>query len=64
MKEDPISFDSKERVAYDFMKMIASQEKINEQARQNIHDRKYYLKLFAQCLRAVKGVSTDEVLNE
>ncbi len=62
MGESPISFDSRERVAYDLMKTIVAQEKIKE--KQGMFDRNYHLKLFAQCLLAVRGISIEEVLKQ
>ncbi|HSY74150.1 MAG TPA: hypothetical protein VK810_01660 [Dongiaceae bacterium] len=50
---------SNEKVAYDLMQIIAGQE-----ANKTADKRKYYLELYAQCLRIVSGEDFDDVFDD
>lgn len=56
-----IKDNSKERVAYDLMKMIWHDD---SRAEQNQTDRKYWLTLYSQCLKATSGYSLESILKE
>ena len=56
-----IKDNSKERVAYDLMVYISYDEK--KQGDKN-KDRKYWLTLYAQCLKATSGYPLESILKE
>ncbi|MFW5328808.1 hypothetical protein [Hydrogenophaga sp. ZJX-1] len=51
--------DSKERVAYDLMNLIAGYEHSP-----NMHDRNYWLTLYRQCQKAADGHSLKSVITQ
>ena len=59
----PPKENSNEKVAYDLMQIIAGQE-INKAAEKAKNTRKYYLELYAQCLKIVSGEDFDEVFDD
>ncbi len=54
--------DSKERVAFDLMREIFSYESESERVQPD--PRTYFLTLYQQCLKIVRGQSPSEVLSE
>jgi hypothetical protein len=54
--------DGNEKVAYDLMKLISEQEadKVAEKTR---NPRKYYLELYAQCIKIVSGEDLEDVFD-
>ena len=53
---------SKERVAFDLMDKIYSEE--YKKRRGDNYDRKYFLTLYRQCLKATSGFGLDSALKE
>lgn len=51
---------SVESVAFKLMSLIASQSSTHPETA----DRKYWLKLYSQCLKATKGYDLEQVLQE
>lgn len=56
-----IKDNSKERVAFDLMKAI---EYYDSRADTGRKDRKYWLTLYSQCLKATSGYSLESILKE
>jgi len=52
---------SKERVAFELMQLVDGRAKDLDNIEKN---KKYYLSLYVQCLRATSGNSFDHVLKE
>jgi hypothetical protein len=55
-----IESTSKEMVAFKLLERITH----NENAQQHTKDRKYWLTLYVQCLKATDGLSLDRVLKQ
>ena len=53
--------DSKERVAFDLMLKIATYQQVPDQ---QIKDKKYWLSLYNQCLKATAGNPLESILKE
>lgn len=56
MAEEHITVDSKQRVAFDLLKLIHSYESANQTQE---FDRDYFMALYYQCHRVVSGVEPD-----
>jgi|SaaInl8_200m_RNA_FD_contig_81_410074_length_1634_multi_3_in_0_out_0_2 hypothetical protein len=56
-----IKSNSKERVAFDLMKHISLKEK---RQGDNQQDRKHWLTLYSQCLKATYGFPLESILKE
>ena len=57
-----IKDNSKERVAFDLMNVIASDEYDGSRTEQK--NRKYWLSLYCQCLKATSGYPLESILKE
>jgi hypothetical protein len=55
-------FDSKHRVAFDLMSLIAQRE--SEDERLKNEPRNYYLTLFHQCYKVVNGMPLEDILTK
>ena len=70
MPEDNMTVqdNSKERVAFDLMNKIYSGEyeyqKPRGDGQERSYDRKYFLTLYCQCLKATRGFGLDSALKE
>lgn len=56
-----IKDSTKERVAYDLMKIIDDYDQNTQEAHKN---KKYWLTLYRQCLKATAGYTLESILSE